>query len=104
MEAYWRLRQKWRINPFCYAKLKVKGFSNGFLHPIAKIPCENESIHGSRQYRCKPRQSWGCFGLTKGLMARSIREISMRDVEGEVEAAKLRSAVDEGSDAVVRKG
>ena len=28
-----------------YAKLKVKGFSNGFLHPITEISCENESIH-----------------------------------------------------------
>ena len=25
-----------------YAMLKVKGFSNGYLHPIAEIPCDRE--------------------------------------------------------------
>ena len=53
--------------------LKVKGFSNGFLHPIAEIPCNKETVHvdlfslglypGKGQFR---------FGSTRGILVRSV--------------------------------
>ena len=56
-----------------YAKIKVKGFFNGFIHPMAEIPSENEIIHvglfslGANSVKEEYR-----LGYTKGVLARTL--------------------------------
>ena len=56
-----------------YAMLKVKGFSNGYLHPIAQIPCENEMVHvGLFSIGPCPVKGEAQLCFTRGILARSI--------------------------------
>lgn len=56
-----------------FAKLKVKGFFNGFLHPIAEIQTENEEIHvGLFSLGLNPLTGEYRLGHTKGILARSL--------------------------------
>ena len=58
---------------FMYAMLKVKGFPNGFLHPIAEIPCEKETVHvGLFSLGFNPGNGQARFGTTRGILARSL--------------------------------
>ena len=53
--------------------LKVKGFSNGYLHPIAEIPCEKETVHVGL-FSIGPYSVKGGirFELARGILARSV--------------------------------
>ena len=58
---------------FMYAMLKVKGFSTGFMHPIAAIPCDKETVHvGLFSLGPYPLKGQVRFGSTRGLLARSV--------------------------------
>ena len=94
---------------FVYAKLKVKGCSNGFIHPLAEIPCESESIHmGLFSIGASPDKERGGGGVEwghmKGTLAISVGESYLRISKGEAKDVKNRTVVKEGRDEVVTEG
>ena len=66
-----------------YAKLKVKGFSSGFLHPIVEVPCGKEIIHVGlfSLGACKDKIG-DLLGQTKRMMARSLGDSYVRILKG----------------------
>ena len=58
-----------------YAKIKVKGFFNGFSLPIAEIPSEDEIIHvGVFSLGANSAKEKYKTGYTEGVLARSVGE------------------------------
>lgn len=79
-----------------FAKIKVKGFAIGFIHPIAEIPCENEHIHVglfsiegssvSKEFR---------VGHNKGILARSLGESYLDILIGGGKERKKKVVIEE---------
>ena len=70
-----------------FAKLKVKGVANGFMHPLMEVPCEGTTTHvgifvlGDYKY-----QSEVFNGGVAGLYRRSLG----KEEDGDVELPQLR--------------
>ena len=83
----------------------MKGFSNGFINPIAEIPYENESIHvGLSSIGASPDKGKSRMGHTKGLLAKSVGESYMRVLKGEAKDGKQRIMAEEEKDKFVMVG
>ncbi|PON47996.1 hypothetical protein TorRG33x02_321590, partial [Trema orientale] len=66
-----------------YAKIKVRGFTNGFLYPIAEIPCERSSVQigiFSIAGNFQAANVWNC--RTEGILGRSSRNVVVIGIEG----------------------
>ena len=73
-----------------FVKLKVKGFYNGFLHPIAKIQNDKETIHvGLFSLGSNPSKGVYRLGFTKGILASSLGDFYVDMLLGGVKKARI---------------
>ena len=69
-----------------FAKLKVKGAANGFMHPLMEVPCEGITIHVSIFSLGVYKHLYEVFnGGVAGLVRRSLE----KEYDGDVEYPQL---------------
>lgn len=87
-----------------YAKLKVKGFSSGFVYPIAEIPCEDEVIHvGLFSLGASTDKGVNMSGHMKGILAKSVGDSYLTMLKREVKDGKMRTMEEERRDEAMSK-